>query len=247
MCGQYGYNTSSKICKFANVVSIPSSALLNSSIPVYKVLTQSIRSQSVSLSGLVAKKLETTLKRLDDKRPGFVFHYPPSNNEQHGYLLLARPDPNLDGMPEVSIWDLDTQQLFYKYPLKADSHRQQLLDSISNPRTLRYQHPLLLNDGSLAVTAVGGPLLKINNCGSLITANEDFSFSHSLELGKDNFIYATMSYPMLDEDNNKTDFYSDQQGKNFSNYGFAVLDQQLNVVRHRLFMIFTRILIPECC
>lgn len=213
----------SKYCNATNIVAYPARTLLSGYYSSLTLLRTFRSTGKLSNTGLISKETIETKNRFIELEPGFNFNYEPGSRPNAGYLILSRANPKLNGKPSVELWDLNAQKKIHEYKFDID----QILNKAGIPNTskrkLRFVHPLILNDGSLLITSIGGPLVKLDKCGEFMKKNDDFKFHHSLEMSKEGFIYAATNKVEKDLDYKLyTDKYRDE--------GFAILDEELNVI-----------------
>ena len=219
-CSEY---EKSKFCKATKIASTPARTLLDGYYSTITLARNYRSTGKLSNSGLISKKSIDTKKRFIDLKPGFEFHYEPGSRPNAGYLVLSRANPDFNGKPSIELWDLNNQLKIHEYDLDINKIIQTIGLNNASKRKLRFVHPLILNDGSLLVTNIGGPLLKLDKCGNYMKTNNDFLYHHSLEMSEDGFIYAPT---------NKAHKGLDMRlhTKEYNDEGFAILDQDLNLI-----------------
>lgn len=159
---------------------------------------------------------EDTRERFKDLNSGFNFYYQPGEKKKAGYLLLSRSLPEENGNSSIEIWDLKKQNQIHSYKIELEEIRKNF-DIGSQPQL---RHPVLLKDGSIIVTVVGGinPIIKLDKCGKYISGNNTEKFHHSLELDKNNRIYSPI-YLKSNSDFSKI------------GHGFVIIDKNLNIIK----------------
>lgn len=190
-------------------------------------------------SGLLSHDPEETTKRLLKWKEGFDFFYEKGTRKNAGYLILSKVDSKKN-IPSIEVWDLNQQEQLHTYAMNIPELRNKYNVPIDGDKVLRFWNPILLKDGSIVVTHTGGgatigdknvlsPLIKFNACGDYEKHNQEFFFHHSLQLDKNENIYAPIYRPRKDIP--KTKYLDD---------GIAILDKNLNVMNtlslHNIFM-----------
>ena len=107
-------------------------------------------------------------------------------NKRNTLLVLPRYDHSLN-RSVVDIVDLNNFEVIHTYKHDIDEMNNQVTNTkefpklkISNsPIRFPYQHPLLLEDGSLIGSAGGGLAYKIDFCSNLQWINDEEIFHHS--------------------------------------------------------------------
>tara|TARA_B100000989_G_C19526108_1_gene466940 strand:+ start:381 stop:1838 length:1458 start_codon:yes stop_codon:yes gene_type:complete len=217
-------NEESKICVPINIISSPSNLFLEG-------LKHTIRLfQNKSLSGLIAKEPAETVDRFNkfDLKPGFNFYYPKGSRENAGFLILSVSDPNRNGFPLIEIWDMNLQEKIHSYDINVSN----ISDSLEIPldlNILRFDHPLLLRDGSVVINGLpnelgNDPIIRLDKCGEIKNFNTSLDTHHSLEIDKFGNIY-TPIYINVKDIKKDNDLYPE----GFLADGFVVLDENLNV------------------
>ena len=120
------------------------------------------------------------------------------------------------------MWDLNNQSKIIDWEFNLEKILKDLNYKIS-PNNFVLSHPLLLKDRSLILLANvphNGKLLKFSKESELIKANEEYIFHHSIEI--DNQEKILICY----NENPYSQVFADQ--------GFAILDTDLNVLKHIL-------------
>ena len=129
-------------------------------------------------------------------------------------------DPNNDGSPLIELWDLNNQKKIHKWNLNTSEILKKINIS-KKDNAVRFLHPLLLNDGSITITHLGGAIVKISPRGELIKFNDEYIFHHSQEIDNQGKIYTPI--------HTLPEGYTDPNMKKLSyREGFAILDQELN-------------------
>ena len=184
--------------------------------------------QGGSTSGLIVDtgSLTDIRNRFKTLNPGMNFNYSKGSRKNAGYLLLSVSDPTKDGEPLIELWDLNKQEMVYRWPFNTSNILKEAnLDY--KPNTTRFNHPLLMKDGSIVTNAImfqtkskeRNPIIKISPKGELININNDYWFHHSLEIDSQGKMYVPI--------NRKN--YSEEFDP--ANMGFAILDQELNTLK----------------
>lgn len=141
-------------------------------------------------SGMVSRKSNFPLdQRFQNIESGFNFYYKKGEKPNEGYLLLSRADPSKNGFPIIELWDLNQQEIIYKWNL--DKAINNYLVS-SEEKTFYFLNPLILEDGSLVFNTQSGynVLMKIDRYGEIKNVNRELEFHHSLNLDARGNIYA---------------------------------------------------------
>ena len=141
---------------------------------------------------------------------GLIFFIKKEKNLNEGYILLSKADPSKNGFPSIELWDLNQQEIIYKWNL--DKAINYYLDN-SKMKTFYFLNPLILEDGSLVFNTQSGYdiLMKIDRYGEIKNVNKDFNFHHSLNLDSNGNIYACFNE-------------GDREG-------YAILDQNLDILK----------------
>ena len=225
------YNPKTKICITLNALAYPSNYLYEGVRSIKTLFSER------NISGLIARDQKITKRRFSDLNSGFNFYYDKGSMKNAGYLLLSNPNPNQNGLPNIELWDLNYQRLIHKY----DFNPLEILKKTGNSRnkkTIRFIHPLLLEDGSLVVhsshtNADPGILFKFDKCGNYISHNQSYGYHHSLEIDKKGDLYIPIANVPLEI--NKSEY-----PYRFRNEGFAVLSKDLEVKKiYSLLNIFS--------
>lgn len=220
------------ICKSTNLISKPS-------YYAYWAYQQTkLLFLNKSTSGLIIQKQNMLNKKKDfEYKPGFEFKYPKGSRPKAGYLLLSAANPSNRGYPLIELWDMNKQIKLHTYKVDLKDIFNKLgwssqKDSLN--RTIRLWHPYLLDNGSIITNVVGygqHKTILLDQCGKFIKANEDLFGHHSIEGGKDGYIY--------------TSYYGDYEGRffggklidsklhplGFEAHGIAIIDQDLNTIK----------------
>jgi len=138
--------------------------------------------------GLDLNKLQPLIKHKDKKKfEQFI------ENKRNALLVLPRYDRSLS-RSIVDIIDLNNFEIIHTYKHDIDEMNNKVLNperfsiKIDNsPKRFQYQHPLLLEDGSL--TGTYGPVFKIDFCSNLQWINEEEEFHHSQTLDHEGNIW----------------------------------------------------------
>ena len=214
---QNGLKNANK-CKLIEKAKLnyPASFLIENYTNLRKVLS------SKTTSGMVVLNLNESRKRFKDSKSGFTFNYPKGSRDKAGYILMAHGDSNKDGEPLLELWDLNEQELIYKWNLNMNEINNYLRASsnqdIEISNSVVFSNPLILNDGNIITTKDNGFLIKLSPDGKVNQINSDYFFHHSLEIDKQGYIYSPIRIPPKN------------QGE-FPDEGFAILDQELNILK----------------
>ena len=113
------------------------------------------------------------------------------NEKEDGYLLVSTFDKNGSS---VILFSLKMQKIIYSWKPPIDEIRKKnpnFIEGLNVKKFYRSQHPILFENGDLAFSSGGGPLVKIDKCGKLKwTTNEFFHHSNILYNNK---IYSTIT------------------------------------------------------
>ena len=201
--------------KFKNVL-YPAQVFDKAIWEVVKLIRIKQISGELLTTGLTSK--EDTRKRFKNLDSGFNFYYSPGERPNAGYLLLSRGLPNKNGLPAIEIWDLNKQKLVNSYNIDLSKIREEVNEYLGSQT--RFIHPVLLEDGSIITTVVGGvdPLIKLDKCGAYLdhTKINGIDFHHSLEIDEIGRIYAPIKI---------------RNSELISKDGYAILDQDLNLIK----------------
>jgi len=199
-----------RFCKTINFLVFPSRTVYSGIENIRYILKNDYSISSLLkhgyVSGMVARKSKLPLdQRFKNEKSGFNFYYKKGENKNEGYLLLSGADPFKNGFPRIELWDLNQQEIVYKWNL--DNAINYYLDN-SKMKTFYFLNPLILEDGSLVFNTQSGHdiLIKIDRFGEIKNINEELDFHHSLNLGSNGNIYACFSegdregYAILNKD-----------------------------------------------
>ena len=224
---EYCKNSQNNYCKLREKFNLPANTLLiglNDGIGMVKHM---IQNKKLTLYGShsVAREPYETKRRFQDLEPGFNFYYEPGTRKNAGYLLLSRFAAENDGETSTELWDLNNQKLINRYNINWKNIKKNLNKSDLSDLFL---NPILLEDGSLILNSVGGwggAIVKVDNCGNYQNHNLDYLFHHSIEVDKKGLIYAPIENATknLNKDGKHLDSFSD--------HGFAILDNNLNILK----------------
>ncbi len=221
-CKNNSDSTIYKACGIASILSSPGKSLLEGYISTYRLMSNYIRFSSFGTHGLYSVEPNITKDRFKDLSKEFTFNYKPEERTKAGYLILSRADPIKEGKPSVELWDMNMQRRIHTYRFDYGSINK--LSEIKSDINSRYLHPLLLEDGSLIFNAYPSrTLIKVDKCGDYISHNAHLLFHHSIEMDELSRIYVPTRKRPEDIDLN-------QHVKDFWEEGFAVLDQDLEVL-----------------
>ena len=158
-------------------------AILISSVPL------TIK-KMISGRTLNPNKIESVIKHKDKKRvERFI------ENKRNALLVLPRYDHDLS-RSVIDIIDLNNFEVIHTYKHNIDEMNDQVTNLEEFPRLriddtplrFHYQHPLILDDGSL--TSVDGPAFKIDFCSNLQWINDEEYFHHSQMLDHEGNIWS---------------------------------------------------------
>ena len=183
-------------------------------------VTKLIRIKMISgeflTTGLISNK--NTRERFKNLDSGFNFYYTPGERPDAGFLLLSRGNPESNGLPSIELWDLNKQKLINSYNIDLPNIRKKVNEELG--AQTQFRHPILLEDGSIITSVVGGvdPLIKLDKCGKYIdhTKISGIDFHHSLEIDEIGRIYSPIKI---------------RNSEVSSNDGYAILDQDLNLIK----------------
>ena len=202
-------------CNFADKILYPAKLF---DIGLWE-LTKFIRIKSISgeflTTGLISN--QDTRSRFNNLKNGFNFYYLKNERPNAGYLLLSRGEPEKNGKSSIELWDLNTQELINKYKIDLKNIRKNIPYDIGSET--QFRHPLLLEDGSIITSVVGGvnPLIKLDKCGNLLAYNASENFHHSLEVDENSVIYSPIKL--------KSEIYDITLDD-----GYVTLDENLNLI-----------------
>lgn len=206
------------ICKSISLFTYPSLYMLDGIKQTKRLMTEK------STSGLIVKNKDETLERFKKLKNGFSFNYLPGSRKNAGFLLLAFADPKRNGYPVIELWDMNLQKKIHSYDIDVADISEKLEWEIK-PQRNRFRHPLLLTDGSILINELGTKraIIKLDQCGKFIKANELLRTHHGLEMDKEGKIYSPVRGARILKDKNlhPISFVSD---------GFAIYDQDLNIL-----------------
>ena len=214
-----------RFCKTINFLVIPSRTVYLGIENIRYLLKNDYSISSLLkhgyASGMVSRKSNLPLdQRFKNQESGFNFYYEKGEKLNEGYLLLSGSDPSKNGFPRIELWDLNQQEIVYKWNLnKAINY---YLDN-SKKKTFYFLNPLILEDGSLVFNTQSGydVLIKIDRFGEIKNINQELEFHHSLNLDSNGNIYACFTkedregYAILNKDLEIIEtFYIDDLYKN---------------------------------
>lgn len=127
------------------------------------------------------------------KKDKFKRYY---QNTRNALLVLPRYDGN-QLRSIVEIIDLNSFETIHTYKHDIDGMNKKVTNTLEHPRLKKdknelrflYQHPLVLNDGSLISHYNKTPLFKIDFCSNLKWINDEERFHHSQMLDVDGNIW----------------------------------------------------------
>jgi len=98
----------------------------------------------------------------------------------------------------IEIIDLNTFKVIHQYSpdineinKKTDTSRFEFskLNIDHHPNRFKFEHPILLYDGSIISHSQYSPLFKIDYCGQLLWVNDHDSFHHAINIDNDNALW----------------------------------------------------------
>lgn len=207
-------NPQLKSCEYINKVLYPASFFDKGLWELTKLIRIRLISGEFITTGLISN--EDTRDRFKKLNSGFNFYYKPGERPEAGFLLLSRGKPENNGLPSIELWDLNNQVLLNSYNIDMKIIRSKVGEELG--AQTQFRHPILMEDGSLVISVVGGvdPLIKIDKCGNYLTHNSSLAFHHSLEIDEIGRIYSPIKLKNL---------------KAISNDGYVILDKNLNLLR----------------
>ena len=211
-CNGYYKGWSCNILEKLNI-SYPGNFMLDNYRAVKELLTNK------TTAGTAVHSIKEVSNRFDRFTSGFTFNYPKGVRFNAGYILLSTGDPEKDGEPLIELWDLNNQERIFKWDLNVSRILKEAKIK-SKTNSIRFLHPLLLKDGNI-VFNVKGRLIKLSPSGEIIKINNEYSFHHSQEIDSKGRIYAPIW---------KTDEQGNELPNRHLNGGFAILDEDLNVL-----------------
>ena len=212
------FNRKVSNCEFIRKLTFPGRFLYKG----YRGINELINKKYQSV--LIVPDLLQVKNRFDELKSGFSFYYPKLTRKNAGYILISRADPLNNGEPIIELWDLNKQEVLFKWIFDFDEFFKESGIKV-NKIDLVFWHPLLLNDGSLSVIADNSTLVKFSPRGKLIKVNAEYKFHHTQEMDLQGKIYVPIN-------NGKLSNQSNNRNPNHGiNEGFAILDQELNVLK----------------
>lgn len=212
-----------KKCLIARTIEKPGKIFLQGYINTRSLLKNYLLTSDFTITGELARDPIKTANRFKNLKPRFNFNFIKGTKPDYGFLILSEIN-SANAKPLVEIWDLNKQKLIHKYKFNFSDIRK--LSDFKNAPEIEFQHPLILDDGSLIVIGSAGnqPIIKFNSCGDLLKLNNEYKFHHSIEKDNEGFIYVPIysSNKNLSKSMYKFDFKDD---------GFAVMDKELNIVK----------------
>ena len=160
--------------------------ILISSIPL--AIKEMIRHRSINLYDIENALPKLEKHKTKNRFKKFI------NSNRNGLLILPRYEHTLS-RAVVDIIDLNDFQIIHTYKHEIDKMNEKVVNSNEFPRLkidnspmrFLYQHPIILNDGSLI--SIYGPAYKIDFCSNLIWINDEEIFHHSQEIDHEGNIW----------------------------------------------------------
>ena len=117
-------------------------------------------------------------------------------NERNALLVLPRYEHSL-GRSVVDIIDLNDFEVIhtYKHDIREMNSKVKNIDKFPrinvdhSPRRFRYDHPIVLDDGSLISFSKNQPIFKIDFCSKLEWINDEEMFHHGQNLDRNGDIW----------------------------------------------------------
>ena len=117
-------------------------------------------------------------------------------NERNALLVLPRYEHSL-GRSVVDIIDLNDFEVIhtYKHDIREMNSKVKNIDKFPrinvdhSPRRFRYDHPIVLDDGSLISFSKNQPIFKIDFCSKLKWINDEEMFHHGQNLDRNEDIW----------------------------------------------------------
>ena len=117
-------------------------------------------------------------------------------NERNALLVLPRYEHSL-GRSVVDIIDLNDFEVIhtYKHDIREMNSKVKNIDKFPrinvdhSPRRFRYDHPIVLDDGSLISFSTNQPIFKIDFCSKLKWINDEEMFHHGQNLDRNGDIW----------------------------------------------------------
>ncbi len=122
------------------------------------------------------------------------------DNKRNALLVLPRYEHSLS-RSVVDIIDLNDFEVIhtYKHNIEEMNSKVKNIDKFPrinidhSPRRFRYDHPIVLDDGSLISFSVAQPIFKIDFCSKLKWINEEEKFHHGQNLDRNGDIWVIAS------------------------------------------------------
>lgn len=165
-----------------------------------------------------SERVEKITKVKKNNDGNYIKFYNKSINSNRNELLILPRYDREKQTSVVEIIDLSNLEVIHRYNHNIDNAYKDLnVGSGNTKKRFQYGHPLILEDGSLiAKNVMFSPLFKIDICGKDLWRNYNYRFHHSLELDHENNVWASSSFPTIDDSVLKN-ISIIREGKSFSN------------------------------